>query len=309
MGRDGWIAHLLFLFCCDSLNCDYILAGLSYEQGNLALSKKTGFKIPGYWWGKLLGGVIGVMRGGLVGAILGVLIGHMLDRFLTGLKGSNRTRDKFFRSLFCTLGQISKVDGRVTKVEIEAAENMMQRMLLTPTERQLAIRYFQQGMDPEFDLHGVLQDFAKHSKHRYELRVMFMELLLEAAITDGTLSVGEDAILERVRTVLNVPINVFIAMLRAREAEGKVEPEPDSSDYKPASNTGLLLSKSYAALGLTSDASEQEVKKAYRKLVSQYHPDKLSSQGLPEEMMEIAKKRVREINAAYDKIKASKHIK
>ena len=273
------------------------------------MANKTGFKIPGFWWGKLLGGVIGLMRGGIVGAVLGVLIGHMLDRFLTGLKSSNRTRDTFFRSLFCTLGQISKVDGRVTKVEIEAAENMMQRMLLTPTERQLAIRFFQQGMDPEFDLHGVLRDFAKNSKHRYELRVMFMELLLEAAITDGKLSVGEDAILERVRTVLNIPINVFIAMLRAREAEGKVEPEPESSNYKPASNTGLLLSKSYAALGLTSDATAQEVKKAYRKLVSQYHPDKLSSQGLPAEMMEIAKKRVREINAAYDKIKASKHIK
>ncbi|MGB7451936.1 MAG: DnaJ domain-containing protein, partial [Lysobacterales bacterium] len=109
--------------------------------------------------------------------------------------------------------------------------------------------------------------------------------------------------------VLNIPINVFLAMLRAREAEGKVEPEPDPGHYQPATNTGLILSKSYAALGLTSDASEQEVKKAYRKLVSQYHPDKLSSQGLPEEMMEIAKKRVREINAAYDKIKASKHIK
>jgi DnaJ like chaperone protein len=69
------------------------------------------------------------------------------------------------------------------------------------------------------------------------------------------------------------------------------------------------LQQSYAALGLKEDASAQEIKKAYRKLVSQYHPDKLVSQGLPEEMMEMSKKRVREINAAYDKIKVSKGIK
>lgn len=271
------------------------------------MSNNTGFKIPGVWWGKLIGGIIGVMRGGLVGLVFGVFLGHMLDRFLSGLKGTNRTRDTFFHALFSILGQISKVDGRITKVEIEAAERLMKRMLLTDAERQLAIRFFQQGTNPDFDLHATLQAFAKHSRHRYELRVMFMELLLEAAISDGKLSVGEDAILERVRTVLNIPINVFNAMLRAREAEG----EPEYAQGKPfgSATRGLALSKSYAALGLTSDANPQQVKKAYRKLVSQYHPDKLASQGLPDEMMDIAKKRVREINAAYDRIKAAQGIK
>lgn len=265
----------------------------------------TGFKIPGSWWGKLIGGIIGLMRGGIVGAILGVFIGHMVDRFLSGLSGSNRTRDTFFRALFSTLGQISKVDGRVTQVEIEAAEKLMRRMQLTEAERKQAISHFQKGKDPEFDLHGTLQEFARYSKLRYELRVMFIELLLEAAMVDGTLSPAEDAILERVRTVLNIPINVFIAMMRARERQ----PESNYDNSQPAPKIGLLLSKSYAALGLTVDASAQEVKRAYRKLVSQYHPDKLSSQGLPDEMMEMAKKRVREINAAYDKIKASTGIK
>lgn len=269
------------------------------------MSNNTGFKIPGYWWGKLLGGIIGVLRGGIVGAILGVLIGHLVDRFLAGLSSSNRTRDTFFRALFSTLGHISKVDGRITKVEIEAAENLMRRMTLTEEERQRAIRFFQQGKDPEFDIYVPLQVFAKHARHRYELRVMFIELLLEAAITDGTLSVAEDAILERVRMVLNIPIKVFVAMVRAHERE----PEPKYSEYQPATMRAQTLAQSYAALGLQESASAQEVKKAYRKLVSQYHPDKLSSQGLPEEIMEMAKRRVREINAAYDKIKVSREIK
>lgn len=269
------------------------------------MTNNTGFKIPGHWWGKLIGGIIGLMRGGIVGAILGVFLGHMLDRFLAGLSGSNRIRDTFFRALFCTLGQISKVDGRVTKVEIEAAENLMRRLTLTDQERQVAIRYFQQGKDPEFDLHGTLQEFARHASHHYELRVMFLELLLEAAVTDGTLSVGEDAILERVRTVLKIPVKVYVAMVRAHERE----PEPSYSNYRPANRKLHPLSQSYAELGLQEDASAQEVKKAYRKLVSQYHPDKLMSQGLPEEIMDMAKRRVREVNAAYDRIKVSKGIK
>jgi len=69
------------------------------------------------------------------------------------------------------------------------------------------------------------------------------------------------------------------------------------------------LEESYAKLGLKRSATDAEVKKAYRKLVSQYHPDKLISRGLPEEMMEIAKTRVREINRAYDEIKQARGFK
>ena len=69
------------------------------------------------------------------------------------------------------------------------------------------------------------------------------------------------------------------------------------------------LDQAYAQLGLNSSASDAEVKKAYRKLVSQYHPDKLVSHGLPEEMMDIAKTRVREINTAYDQIKQTRGFK
>lgn len=265
----------------------------------------TGFKIPNNWWGKLIGGIIGVMRGGITGAILGVFLGHIVDRFLSGLSGSNRTRDAFFHALFCTLGHISKVDGRVTKAEIEATEELMRRLNLTDKERQHAIRFFQQGKDPDFDLHSTLQEFAVHSKLRYELRIMFMELLLVAALADGKLGVGEDAVLERVRTVLKIPINVFIAMLRARQAE----PEPSARNYKPATNKPQSLEQCYAALGLEPDATAQQVKRAYRKLVSQYHPDKLMSQGLPDEVMDMAKRRVREINTAYDRIKTSRAIK
>jgi len=270
----------------------------------------TGFKIPGHWWGKLIGGIIGLMRGGLVGAIFGVFLGHMVDRFLSGLGGVSRTRDAFFGAMFATLGHINKADGRVTKAEITAAEQLMGRLQLTDDERQRAIRYFQQGKQPDFNLEVTLREFARHSMLRHELRIMFIELLLEAALADGTLSSAEQAILQRSCMVLHIPANMFSAMLRARQAGGGyAHGNYQRGSHRQASSQGESLQQSYASLGIKADASQQEIKRAYRKLVSQYHPDKLVSQGLPEEMMEMSKQRVREINAAYDKIKASRGIK
>lgn len=265
----------------------------------------TGFKIPGHWWGKLIGGVIGLMRGGFMGLVLGVFIGHWIDRFLAGLGNAGRTRDVFFGAMFSTLGHINKADGRVTKAEIEAAEQLMRRLQLTEAERQRAIRYFQQGKEQGFDLAGTLREFARHSMLRHELRIMFVELLLEAAVSDGAMTAAEQAILVQACQALHIPANVFNAMLRARQVGGG---SAYSGQQRPIS-AGQSLQQSYATLGLNTDASAQEVKRAYRKLVSQYHPDKLVSQGLPDEMMEVSKKRVREINAAYDAIKASRGIK
>ena len=115
----------------------------------------------------------------------------------------------------------------------------------------------------------------------------------------------EQAVLVHACTILNILANVFSAMLRARQSGAGA----GHGQYQQAPNQGESLGQAYASLGLEVDATAAEIKKAYRKLVSQYHPDKLVSQGLPEEMMEMSKKRVREINAAYDKIKASKGIK
>ena len=140
---------------------------------------------------------------------------------------------------------------------------------------------------------------------RHELRIMFIELLIEAALADGNLSQAEQAILMRSCAVLHIPANVFSAMLQAHQGGGGYS----YSGQQRTTNQGQSLHQSYASLGIKADATAQEIKRAYRKLVSQYHPDKLISQGLPDEMMEMSKKRVREINAAYDKIKASRGIK
>ena len=105
----------------------------------------------------------------------------------------------------------------------------------------------------------------------------------------------------------DIPPQLFLAMLQARGGATGSGWRDAGGAYGGGSGGGrraapspASLDQAYAQLGLTRQASDAEVKRAYRKLVSQYHPDKLVARGLPEEMMEVAKTRVREINTAYD---------
>jgi DnaJ like chaperone protein len=273
-------------------------------------------KIPRHWWGKIIGAALGLFRGGLSGAIIGGLIGHMLDRFLSGFRNVSDTRQIFFKAMFCSLGHIAKADGRVTQAEINAAEQLMQRLQLNETERQRAIRYFNQGKQPDFQLEPVLQEFARHSIMRHDLRLMFVEILVDLSAADNTVTAAEQHILLRVARTLHIPAGVFEAILSARRAgvggghygygQGAHQ---QGSRQQHAGRQGLSLEQAYATLGISNSATDAECKRAYRKLVGQYHPDKLVSQGLPEEMMEMAKTRVRDINTAYDQIKQTRGFK
>lgn len=265
----------------------------------------------------MIGALIGLFRGGLTGALFGFFLGHMADRFLAGITGVGTTKKAFFEALFSSLGHLSKADGQVTRTEIHMVEMLMQRMQITGEERQRAIRFFNQGKQDGFDLESALHPFVQYSVVRQDLRQMFMEILVEAAFTSGTISQEEHAVLLRIAAALRIPSHVFAAMLQARgvgtggysqRRRGYRGNSRSQGGYRPGKTIGSL-DQAYAQLGLTRKASDTEVKKAYRKLVSQYHPDKLISRGLPEEMMSIAKTRVREINTAYDQIKQTRGFK
>lgn len=259
--------------------------------------------IPRHWWGKIIGAFLGLLKGGFFGAIWGGVLGHMFDRFLAGLSGVDGTRQVFFKSLFSTLGHINKSDGRVTQAEIKAAEDLMQRLQLNDKERQWAIRFFEQGKSADFQLEQNLREFVQHTRMRHDLRQMFVEILLDGASSDGNITSAERAVLARVCQALHIPAEMLMAMLNSRRTGG--------GQYRQqnAGRQTLPLSQAYASLGIAENVADADVKKAYRRLVKQYHPDKLVSQGLPEEMMDKAKTRLREINGAYDQIKQTRGFK
>jgi DnaJ like chaperone protein len=279
----------------------------------------TNFNLPRFFWGKLIGGILGLMRGGIMGAIIGALFGHVIDKFMQGLAGVQGTQEAFFQALFCSLGFLSKADGHVSESEIRMVENLMQRMQISGADRQRAIRFFNQGKAPDFKLHDALANFSRLSLARRDLRQMFLEIMVEAAYSSEGLTAPEQTVLEQVARELHLPASMLAAMIAARQAGGSYSAGGPGGGYRSGqgsagNHTGMgvqrgTLQQAYAQLGLTSSASDAEVKKAYRKLVSQYHPDKLVSRGLPEEMMDMAKTRVRDINTAYEQIKQAKGIK
>ncbi len=269
---------------------------------------KSSFHVPRNWWGKIIGAVIGLFRGGISGALIGALVGHIVDRIIDSLVGAGSTQEAFFRALFATLGHLSKADGRVTRNEIRVAEILMQRMQIRGEERKRAIAFFNEGKKVSFSLEGALRPLMQHSMVRPDLRQMFMEIVVDAAFADGQISVAERNVLARVATLLRIPGHLFTAMLQARQFGYTQDPGEQAGSRRTAA-TQQPLAQAYAKLGLQENASDSEVKRAYRKLMSQYHPDKLISRGLPEQMMEVAKTRVREINTAYEQIKKIRGFK
>ena len=287
----------------------------SPDRGRITrlLMATNSFNIPRHWWGKIIGGLLGLFRGGLAGILFGIFLGHMVDRLLAGITGVSTTKKTFFEALFSSLGHLSKADGQVTETEIRMVESLMQRMEITGEDRQRAIRYFNRGKQEGFDLEAALHSFVQYSVVRQDLRLMFMEILVEAAYSSGSVSQEEHAVLLRIALALRIPRHLFTAMCQARGAPaggyGQASYGQGRSYRSSSGNTSRTMDQAYAQLGLTRKANDGEVKKAYRKLVSQYHPDKLVSRGLPEEMMNIAKTRVREINTAYDQIKQARGFK
>ncbi len=264
------------------------------------------------WWGKMLGGAFGFMLGGPLGAILGAVLGHNLDRGMDGLKGyesmrpgdRERVQTAFFTATFSVMGHLAKADGRVSEDEIEIARRVMDQMDLNQKLRQTAIRLFEEGKKPGFPLDDVLEQFRQECHRRLTLIQMFVEIQLQAAYADGVLHREEERLLLHICHSLNIPERLFRQLEEMIKAErhyaGGRRPTP-----KPS---GPSLEDAYAILMISPKSSDAEVKRAYRRLLSQHHPDKLVSKGLPEEMMKLATQKTHEIRQAYEQIKQARGL-
>ena len=262
------------------------------------------------WWGKLLGGALGYALGDFIGLIIGAILGHQLDRSNSSLSGiglnrgaQERTQAAFFNATFSVLGHISKADGRVSPEEIQLAEQVMQQMRLSKEQRSVAIDLFNQGKQAGFNLDEALIEFRDTCKGKIALIQMFIEIQLQAAYADGTKNSGEEKVLKHICRVLGYPEallaqleSMLFASRRSRQSYGRSQAYASSS----------ALEDAYKIIGVNKSASDAEVKKAYRRLMSQNHPDKLIAKGLPKEMIEIATNKTQEIQKAYDLISESR---
>lgn len=265
------------------------------------------------WWGKLLGGAFGFMLGGPLGALLGGALGHQFDKGLKGMEGIGpgpgdqaRVQTAFFTASFAVMGHIAKADGRVSRDEITLAEAVMDRMRLSPEMRKTAIRLFHEGKDVDFDLDAVLEQFRRECHRRRHLLQMFLEIQLHAAYADGSIDAAERRILDRIRERLGFSRHAFEHLENLVKAARTFTGAGAGGGPGAAPPSRDRLAEAYKVLDVTEDASDAEVKKAYRRLMNQHHPDKLVAKGLPEEMIEMATEKSQEIRAAYDTVMESR---
>ena len=264
------------------------------------------------WWGKLLGGTFGFMLGGPLGAMMGAAFGHQFDKGLvsfadalpdgSGPRDNERVQSAFFSATFSVMGYLAKVDGHVSDNEIEMARTVMNRMELSPELKQAAISLFNAGKQPHFNLDAVLDQFRHECQRRRNLLQMFIEIQFNAVYADGQMHPAEQHVMQHICTRLGFSRLEFLAM----QARVRAAHEFAGARARPRTSPRAALDEAYGVLGLTPRVSDDDLTKAYRRLMNQHHPDKLVSKGLPEEMVRLATQKTQEIKAAYEQIRKAR---
>ncbi|HET7587091.1 MAG TPA: co-chaperone DjlA [Gammaproteobacteria bacterium] len=266
------------------------------------------------WWSALVGGTLGFVIGGPIGAIIGAALGHMVGggtdwaRLAGTYDPGERIQTVFFTTTFSVMGHLAKADGRVSENEIEAARAVMGQMNLNAGQRDAAIRLFQQGKQPGFELEDVLAQFRRECQRRLDLFRVFVEIQLHAALSDGEIDAAERRVLETICAQLGISRAEFARLEQLTRAQHGGGWRQTSSGGARQANR-VTLAQSYKVLGVSAEASDAEVKKAYRRLLHQHHPDKLVAKGLPEEMMKVAEQKTQQLIAAYERIKEARGMK
>ncbi|KAA6045376.1 MULTISPECIES: co-chaperone DjlA [Pantoea] len=267
------------------------------------------------YWGKVIGLALGVMSGaGFWGIVLGLIIGHLIDKVRSvkaqGYFANNQSRQTlFFSTTFQVMGHLTKSKGRVTEADIQIASLFMDRMQLHGEARTAAQRAFREGKQSDYPLRNKLRELRSACFGRFDLIRMFLEIQIQAAFADGSLHPNERQVLYVIAEELGISRQQFDQFLRMMEGGQQFGGAGASGGGWQQTKRGPTLEDACSVLGVKSSDDNTTIKRAYRKLMSEHHPDKLVAKGLPPEMMEMAKQKAQEIQAAYDLIRKEKGFK
>lgn len=275
--------------------------------------------------GKFLGFFLGYYyTRSFLGGLVGLFLGHLADKKLyemgsvsSTVFGKALTRQSLFmQTTFAVLGHMAKSKGRVTENDIHLARQLMARMKLDNANQQLAQQAFTQGKESDFPLRQVIKEFREACGQRADLMRFFVEVQMQAALQDGNIDQNEQRILYTIAEGLGISRLQFeqmMAMMAAAQRfrsgyyqQGGYQQQGQYQNNQSYSSSAPSLDDAYKVLGVSASDEQNTVKRAYRKLMNEHHPDKLVAKGLPPEMMEVAKEKAQQIQAAYDLICKSK---
>lgn len=270
--------------------------------------------------GKIVGVILGYLVGGPLGLLIGLIVGQFYDagafRQWAGSNVFSGFSDRkpgeysgvqaaFFEATFACMGFIAKSDGRISEREIKAAERVMQQMELKAEARARAIDAFNRGKASGFDIDGTLAQLKRTCWHHPSLLKFFLETQIQMAYADGRhLSPQARAALQRICQHLGLSTLNFDQFEQRYRAEQSYQRQRQYQSGPGQHRARSSISEAYTILGVAERADDATVKKAYRKLMSENHPDRLIAKGVPAEMIKMATQKTVRIKQAYEDIKA-----
>lgn len=251
------------------------------------------------WFSTLTGAGLGMAIGGPIGGIVGAAIGYGLGRSEDDAESENgqeRIQTVFFSTVFATIGYVAKADGRVSEEEIRFVTSLMGELGLNSEEREFAKNLFREGKAPRFPLDDVLQQFRRECSDDPDMLNLFLWILLRVAYADDLMDTGERSVLGDIAS----RIGLDQSQIDKLEAEIRAKSHKDTGDSS--------LEEAYEVLGVRRDASDAEIRRTYTSRMKDFHPDKLESKGLPEEMKRFAEERCKEFSLAYETIRQARSV-
>lgn len=257
------------------------------------------------WLGKLFGGAVGFMFGGPLGMIAGIAFGHMFDKaddisgqipYQQSQRTAYTTLDReqmlFFVGAFSMLARIAAADGTVSTHERQkVVEFIRSDLRLGLREEEAALRVFDAALTGGGTFDQFAAQFYQNFSHAQNILQLMIDIFYRVAAADGQINRSEEEMIRRAAQIFHLP-DSFVEMLCNR--------------YGGCANAS---DKAYAILNVTRAATDDEIKRAYRKLSIEFHPDTLAAKGMGEEFLAHATAKFREIQQAYESIKKERGIK
>lgn len=244
---------------------------------------------------------------------------------------------------FSFMGYIARGAGRINEEHIGSAYSVMEMMRLDENARKTAMTAFNAGKQPDFNIDAKVAELKAIIGDNDAFVDYILEIQIQVALSDGVLAKKEHDRLIILAASLGVSVQSMERLITIRYSEmmfsqrfrnsgydyqqssqenyqndrnssyesgyGKGNSEDESRSYNGNYSSQSKLDAAYKVLGIEKSASDDEVKKAHRRLMLKYHPDRLASQGLTEEMIRMYTEKAKDIQAAFDTIKKERGFK
>ncbi len=238
-------------------------------------------------FGKWIGGGLGWVMGGPIGGLLGFLVGSLVDSTTiethTSYEGRRSTTPGAFGvSLLVLIAAVMKADGKVVKSELEYVKQYLIRQFGQDAAAEASIM-LRDILKQNIPLQDVCHQIAGNMD--YSSRLQLMHLLFAVSIADSSVNQSEQSVIEKIAEYTGISDSDYISI------RNMFIPETDSA---------------YKILEIERSASDEAVKKAYRRMAMKYHPDKVSHLG--DDYRKSADEKFRKVNEAYEKIKKERNI-